>query len=90
MFGLALPFVYVVYVFFCPFSILITLLWEEGAGLCAYRAFLFVSYAHIYLCYFFSSSLCRELTAASVCGSCLTFLFTFLYEYFNSSHFEPQ
>ena len=24
---------------FCPFSILITLLGEEGAGLCAYRAF---------------------------------------------------
>ena len=36
MFGLALLFVYV---FFCPFSILITLLGEEGAGLCAYRAF---------------------------------------------------
>ena len=28
-----------VYVFFCPFSILITLLGEEEAGLCAYRAF---------------------------------------------------
>ena len=25
--------------FFCPFSILITLLGEEGTGLCAYRAF---------------------------------------------------
>ena len=25
--------------FFCPFSILITLFGEEGAGLCAYRAF---------------------------------------------------
>ena len=36
MFGLALLFVYV---FFCLFSILITLLREEGAGLCAYRAF---------------------------------------------------
>ena len=36
MFGLALPFAYVV---FCPFSILIVLLGEEGAGLCAYRAF---------------------------------------------------
>ena len=34
MFGLALLFVYV---FFCPFSILIALLGEEGAGLCAYR-----------------------------------------------------
>ena len=36
MFGLDLPFVYV---FFCPFSILITLLGDEGAGRCAYRAF---------------------------------------------------
>ena len=36
MFGLALLFIYV---FFRPFSILITLLGEEGAGLCAYRAF---------------------------------------------------
>ena len=36
MFCLALLFVYV---FFCPFRILITLLGEEGAGLCAYRAF---------------------------------------------------
>ena len=37
MFGLALLFVYV---FFCPFSILITLPGEEGAGLCTYRAFI--------------------------------------------------
>ena len=37
MSGLAQLFVYV---FFCPFSILITLLGEEGAGLCAYRAFI--------------------------------------------------
>ena len=36
MFSLALLFVYV---FSCPFSILITLLGEEGAGFCAYRAF---------------------------------------------------
>ena len=36
MFDLTLLFVYV---FFCPFSILITLLGEEEAGLCAYRAF---------------------------------------------------
>ena len=36
MSGLALLFVCV---FFCPFSILITLLEEEGAGLCVYRAF---------------------------------------------------
>ena len=36
MFGLALLFVYV---FICPFSILITLLGEEGTGLCVYREF---------------------------------------------------
>ena len=36
MFGLALLFVYVL---LCPFSILIILRGEEGAGLCAYRAF---------------------------------------------------
>ena len=36
MFGLALLFVYV---FICPFRILIILLGEERAGLCAYRAF---------------------------------------------------
>ena len=27
--------------FFCPFNILITLLGEEGAGLCAYNAFVY-------------------------------------------------
>ena len=37
MFGLAMLFVYVFLL--CPFSILITLLGEEGAGLCACRAF---------------------------------------------------
>ena len=36
MFGLALLFAYV---FFCPFSILITLLGKVGAGLCAFRTF---------------------------------------------------
>ena len=36
MFGLALFFVYV---FFCHFSILVTLLGEEETGPCAYRAF---------------------------------------------------
>ena len=38
MFGLALLFVYV---FFCPFSILITLPGEEVALLRAYRAFVY-------------------------------------------------
>ena len=36
MFGLALLFVYV---YFCPFSMLITLLGKDGAALCDYRAF---------------------------------------------------
>ena len=39
---------------------------------------LFVSYAHINLCHFFSSSWCRGLAEASACGSSWTFLFTFL------------
>ena len=39
---------------------------------------LFVSYAHVDLCHFFSSSWCRGLAAASACGSSWTFLFTFL------------
>ena len=41
---------------------------------------LFVSYARINLCHcFFSSSWCRGLAAASVCGSSWTFLFTFIH-----------
>ena len=71
MFGLALFFVYVI---FSPFSILITLLGEEGADLCAY---LFVIYAHVNLCHIFSSFWCRGLAAASACGASWTFLFTF-------------
>ena len=39
---------------------------------------LFVSYAHINLCHFFSSSWCRGLAAASPCGSSWTFLLNFL------------
>ena len=38
---------------------------------------LFVSYAHVNLCHFFSSSWCRGLAAASASGSSWTFLFTF-------------
>ena len=76
MFGLALLFVYV---FFCPYSILITLLGEEGAGLCACHAFV-CCYAHMNLRPFFSSSWCRGLAAASACGSSWTILFTFLLE----------
>ena len=40
---------------------------------------LFVSYAHVNLCHFFSSFWCQGLAAASACGSSWTFLFTFLY-----------
>ena len=39
---------------------------------------LFLSYAHVNPCHFFSSSLCRGLAAATACGSSWTFLFTFL------------
>ena len=39
---------------------------------------LFVSYAHVNLCHFFSSSCCRGLAAASACGSSWIFPFTFL------------
>ena len=38
---------------------------------------LFVSYAHVNLCHFFSFFWCRWLAAASACGSSWTFLFTF-------------
>ena len=39
---------------------------------------LFVSFAHVNLCHFFSSSWCQELAATSACGSSWTLLFTFL------------
>ena len=39
---------------------------------------LLVSYAHVNLCHFFSSSWCQVLAAASARGSSWTFLFTFL------------
>ena len=38
---------------------------------------LFVSYAHVNLCHFFSSSWCQGLAATSACGSSWTFLFSF-------------
>ena len=40
---------------------------------------LFVSYAHVNLCHFFSSSWCHGLAAASACGSFWTFLSTFFH-----------
>ena len=39
---------------------------------------LLVSYAHVNLYQFFSSSVCRGLAVTSACGSSWTFLFTFL------------
>ena len=39
---------------------------------------LFVSYAHVNLCHFFSFSSCQGLAATSACGSSWTFLFTLL------------
>ena len=54
---------------------------------------LFVSYAHVNLCNFFSSSWCRGLAeAASACGSSWTCLFTFflylaLYSYVVQPYF---
>ena len=42
---------------------------------------LFISYAHVNLCHFFSSSWCQGLAATSACGYSWTFLFTFLFIY---------
>ena len=47
---------------------------------------LFVSYAHVNLCHFFSSSWCRGLAAASACDSSGSFLFTFLYNDVQNIH----
>ena len=65
----------------CPrfsvcFSILITSLGEEGAGLCAPRAFVCLFCAFMFLS-FFSSSWCRGLAAVCDCGIPWTFLSTF-------------
>ena len=38
---------------------------------------LFVSYAHVNLCHFFSSSWCQGLAATSACGSSWIFLWLF-------------
>ena len=74
MFGLALLFVFV-------FSVLLAF-WSPCLGkrelVFVLIVHLFVSYAHVNLCHFFSSSWCRGLAAASACGSSWTFLFTFL------------
>ena len=59
--------------FAIPFSIVITLLGEEGVGLCAFRAFLFIYF--FFFLSFFSSSWCRGLAAVCYYGTAWTFLF---------------
>ena len=59
------------------FSILITSLWEEGAGLCASRTFVCLFCACMFLT-FFSSFWCRGLAAVCDSGIQWTFLLTFL------------
>ena len=51
-----------------PFTIVITSLWEEGAGLRAFRAFV-VCFVRVGFCHFFSSSWCRGLPAVCDCGT---------------------
>ena len=64
--------------FFVCFSILITSIGEEGAGLCASRTFVCLFCACMILS-FFSSSWCRGLAAVCDCGIPWTFLLTFLF-----------
>ena len=45
---------------------------------------LFVSYAHVNMCHFFSSSWCRGLAAASACDSSWTLLLIFSTEIENA------
>ena len=75
MFGLALLFVYMFFLSFLAF-------WSPYLGkrelVFVFIVHLFVSYAHVNLCHFFSSSWCQGLAATSACGSSLTFLFTVL------------
>ena len=63
--------------FVIPFSIVITSLGEEGAGLCASRAFVCLLSTCQFLS-FFSSSWCRGLAAVCDCGTPWTFLLTYL------------
>ena len=55
---------------------MITSLGEEGAGLCASRAFICLFCTCF--CHFSSSSWCRGLVAVCDCGTPWTFLLTFL------------
>ena len=61
--------------FFIPFSIVITSLGKEEAGLCTSGAF--VCFVRVSFCHFFSSSWCRGLAAVCDCGTPWTFLLTF-------------
>ena len=63
--------------FFILFSIVITSLGEEGAGLCGSRAFVCLFCMCLFLS-FFSSPWCRGLTAICDCGTHWTFLLTIL------------
>ena len=58
------------------FSILITSLWEEGAGLCASGSFVCLFCACMFLS-IFSSSMCRGLAAVNDCGIPWNFVLTF-------------
>ena len=79
LFWVALWFIllFVLVFLFSPFSIVITSLGEEGAGLCASRAFVCLFCTRLFVS-FFSSSWCQGLAAASDCGTPWTFLLTLL------------
>ena len=66
----------------CVFSVLLAF-WSPCLGkrelVFVLNVHLFVNYAHVNLCHFFSSSWCQGLAATSACGSSWTFLFTFLH-----------
>ena len=61
---------------YSPFSIAITSLGEERVGLAAFRVF--VCFAFVSLS---SSSWCQGLAVTCDCGSPLTVLFTFFYDF---------
>ena len=67
-----------------PFSIVITLLREDRAGLYASSAFVCLFCTRCFLSVF-SSSWCRELTAACDCGTPWIFLLTLCFHCFSFS-----
>ena len=62
--------------FVIPLSTVIISVGEEGAGLCASRAFV-CCFVHVSFCHFFSSSWCRGLATVCDCGTSWTFQLTF-------------